>query len=138
MNEISLQATQFFPRFLSVVALLSLTWLVAKIAQDLILRTVSKCKFGEPQQGITRTIANFAFWATILIMLPFIIGATGLSTSWIATMQKYIGQVFVNWPIWMLLSLLIAGFSFVVSGVPKFFGQQKNSHGASHRGEIQS
>ncbi len=133
MNEITFQAVQFLPRLISVVALLSLTWLVAKIAQRAILRTAAQCNNGKSQNGISKTIANLAFWATLLIMSPFVLGAAGVDASWTATMQNFVGTVFDFWPIWMVVSLLVAGISFVISGVPKLFVQLKGSFDPSHK-----
>ena len=40
MNEISFQAIQYLPRIVSVVVLLSLTWLLAKFTKSIVLRTM--------------------------------------------------------------------------------------------------
>lgn len=137
MNEISIQATHFLPRLISVIILVALTWLVAKIAQYMVLRTADKCKNGKSVSLKSKTIASLAFWATALIMSPFVLGAAGVDTSWLLTIQKYEVQIFANWPVWMIVSLLVAGISFLVQGVPKFFVQLKSSNGAS-QSETQS
>jgi len=132
MSEISFQAVQFIPRFVSVIALLALTWLVARFAKYLVLRATCECRTQTgPREKIANILANVAFWAVFLIMLPFVIDMAGFNASWLYTLQNFQAQVFVNWPVWMVLSLLLAGIAFVVRGVPKVYVQLKSSMGPS-------
>ena len=94
MSEISFQAMQFTPRFVSVVVLLALTWLVAKFVQYMIQRATGEC---QSQDGRRRSfslfISRITFWAVFLIMFPFIVNAAGVSALWLQTMLHFVGQL---------------------------------------------
>lgn len=128
MNQISLPAVQFFPRFAVVVILLALTWLLARFTKHLVLRTTIECR-SQPNghKKISEIIANTSFWAIWVLMLPFIINAAGFSSHWLSALQHFEAQFLVNWPIWMVLSLLLAGIAYLFREVPKFFMQLKGT-----------
>jgi flagellar biosynthesis protein FliQ len=111
MSEISFQALQFTPRLVSVLVLLVLTWLVAKFAQYIVKRA-----------NLSQAVARMAFWAVFVIMLPFALNAAGLDTGWLGAMQQVEGLVFSSWPVWMVMSVLMAGVLFVLRTVPKLAG----------------
>jgi len=60
-----------------------------------------------------------------VIMLPFVVEVAGFHAAWLHTWQQFEAQIFVNWPIWMVLSLVAAGIAFLVRGVPRFYVQLK-------------
>jgi hypothetical protein len=62
---------------------------------------------------------------------------TGVRTDGVFFTQNFAAQVFANWPIWMVLSLVAGGILFVILGIPKLFAQLRGSLDTS-RGEIQS
>lgn len=132
MSELSFQAVQFIPRFVSVIAFLALTWLVARFAKSLVLRATGECRATEGSRGkVANILANISFWAVFVTVSPFLINLAGVSTAWVRTLQQFQAQVFVNWPLWMIMSLLLAGIAFVVRGVPKVLVQLKGSMGTS-------
>ena len=131
MSEISFQAVQFAPRFTSVIILLLFTWLVAKFTQAIVQRAASQSKNGQTAEGRSMKISKLFFWAVILLFSPFILGASGLDAIWLRQLQVHIGQFFSNWPIWMLLSLIVAGISYLFHNIPKFYFQLKGSPGSS-------
>jgi hypothetical protein len=138
MSEISFQAMQFVPRFVGVLVLVSLTWLVAKFASYMVQRTTctqqeANCEMSSFAKGLSR----IAFWSIFVLMSPFILTMSGVSSDGISFAQNFIGQVFINWPIWMVLSLVAAGIWFVVQGIPKLFNQAKGSLDTP-RGEVRS
>lgn len=138
MSEISLQAVQleFTPRLVVVVILLALTWLIAKFAKYMVLRATCQACTGEGiREKMARMLANLAFGSVFLVMMPFIINALGLNPSWLYSLQNLEAEVFINWPVWMILSLVAAGIGFVVRGIPKVFVQLKGSAGTT-RSEV--
>jgi len=138
MSEISLQAGQFFPRLAVVFILLAITWLMARFTKHFVLRATSEC---QSQLGgrakLAKFIANGSFWFVWLLIFPFILNAAGFSTNWLSTVQQLEAQVFVNWPLWTVVSFLVAGIAFLVREVPKFFEQLKVAVNESRR-ELQS
>ena len=137
MNEITLQAVQIAPRLISVIILLSITWLVAKFTQSMILRTVCQCKDGKNAEGLSKTVSKLSFWAIILLIAPFILKAVGLEAAWLWKVQIVEGQFFSNWPILMLVSVLAVAASPMLRRVPKFYVQMKGSSETSPK-ELQS
>ena len=138
MSEISLQAGQFFPRLAVIVILLAITWLLARFTKQLVLRATSECQ-GQigGRTNMTKLVANGSLGFVWLLMLPFIINAAGFSTNWLSTVQQLEAQVFVNWPLWIVISFLVSGIAFLVREVPKFFDQLKVTVN-EYRGELQS
>jgi len=134
MSEISFQAVQFLPRFVSFVALIAMTWLIARFAKYLVLRAAREC---QTDMGIrsmlTKIFANAAFWFVVVVMLPFIINVTGYSAQWLYQVQQFLAQIFINWPLWMVLSLVVAGIAYLVRNVPRFYVQVKGSFETSNR-----
>ena len=137
MSEMSLQAVQFVPRFLSVIGLISITWLVAKFAKSMVLRTTGQCENDLFVGRFSKAVATFIFWAIILLMAPFVLGAAGVNSVLLARSQIYIGQIFSNWPIWMLLCVGFVLITYLVRGVSKFNLQAKRASGTSPK-ELQS
>lgn len=137
MNEITLQAVQIAPRLISVVILLCLTWLVAKFTQSMILRAVCQCKDGKNAEGLSKTVSKLSFWAIILLIAPFILKAAGLDAKWLWKVQVVEGQFFSNWPILMLMSVVVVAASPMFRGVSKFYVQMKGSSETSPK-ELQS
>ena len=137
MSEISFQAVAFTPRFVSVLILVALSWLIAKFAMYMVKRAACAGDHDSEIGGLPKFLAKLAFWSVFILMSPFISGAAGIDTSWLMSVQNFEGQVFANWPLWMVLSLVVAGIWFVVQGVPKFFTQLKGSLGTS-KSEVQS
>ncbi len=137
MNEIILHSAQFAPRLISVIVLLILTWLVAKFTQSMVLRTVCQCKNSKNAEGLSKILSNISFWAIILLLAPFIFRAAGLDATWLWKIQALEGQFFTNWPILMLISVLVAATSSMLRGVPKFYVQLKGSPETSPK-ELQS
>jgi hypothetical protein len=136
MSEISLQAMQFVPRLVSILILVSLTWLVAKFASYMVQRTT--CARNEANcemSGFSKGLSRIAFWAIFVVMSPFILEVSGVNTAGLSFAQNLTGQIFTNWPIWMVLSLVAAGIVFVIQGIPKLIAQLKGSLDTS-RGEI--
>jgi hypothetical protein len=127
MSEISFQAIPFVPRLLSEIALISLTWLVAKYAKWMVLRAANQNIMGHIWKGLFLKISNISFWVIILLCSPFILGATGLDASWLRRSQLFLGQLFFDWPIWMLISLIIAGAIYLLLNIPKFYILLKGS-----------
>ena len=82
---------------------------------------------------MAKLIANGSFWFVWLIMLPFILNAAGFSTNWLSKIQQLEAQVFVNWPMWIVVSFLVAGIAFLVREVPKFLEQLKVAVNDSRR-----
>ena len=132
MNQISLQAVQFVPHFAGVLVLLALTWLISKFAKYIFGRTGN-----DRQNRFSKLLGNLAAWVVFILMAPFIFSAAGIDASWLNSVQKFVTQVFVNWPLWMILSLVFAGILFLVRETPKFFLQLKGSFGTS-QSEVQS
>jgi hypothetical protein len=133
MNEISFPAMQFVPRFVSVLILVALTWLVAGFARYMIKRTIGSCSENDGEtSGLSRIISKVAFWSVFILMAPFIFNAAGIDGSWLSVAQRFEGQVFANWPLWTILGLVVVGIWFVIQGVPKLFVQMKS------QGEVQS
>ena len=129
MSEISLQAMQFSPRFISVLVLVALTWLVAKFAQYMVMRATCGCsEHSDEVSGFSNLLSKLAFWSVFVLMAPFVLDIAGINASWISFAQNFEGQIFANWPLWMVLSLVVAGIWFVLQGIPKLFVQQ-NSQG---------
>ena len=138
MSEVSIQAVQFLPRFLTVVVLLGLTWLIARFARYLVLRATCECRDRAGlREKAAKVLANIAQWSIFVVMLPFLAEAAGFHASWLHTWQQFEVQIFVNWPLWMVLSLVAAGIAFLVRGVPRVYVQLKGSFGTSHH-EAQS
>ncbi len=131
MNQITLLISQYSPRILSVIVLLCLTWLVAKFSQSMVLRAVSQSKNEKNGNVTSKFISNIAFWAVILLISPFILRATSIDAAWLWRMQTLVGQFFSNWPIWMLLSVLLIVISNLVQSFPKFYGKLKRSNKTS-------
>ena len=127
MNEISFQAVHFAPRFIAVITLLSLTWLVAKFAKSMVLRAAYQNKLGHPRNGLFIKMSSISFWTVICLCSPFILRAIGLDTYWLRQLQLFLGQLFSNWPIWMLISIIAAGVSYLFQYIPRFYIQLKGS-----------
>lgn len=127
MSEISFQAIQFIPRLISVIALISLTWLVAKYAKWMVLRAAYPNKTDHPRKSLFIKVSNISFWIIIILCSPFILGATGLDASWLRHSQLFLGYLFFDWPIWMLIIFLIAGANYLILNIPKFYIQLKGS-----------
>ena len=132
MSEISLQAMQFVPRFVGVMILMALTWLVASFAKYMVKRATCGCAEHGEVSGVSKILSGFAFWSVFVLMAPFILDATGINAAWFSFAQRLEGQIFANWPVWMILGLVVAGFGFVVQGIPKLFVQLRS------QGEVQS
>ena len=133
MSEISLQAMQFVPRFVSVMVLLALTWLVASFARYMVKRATCTCREHDGKmRGFSKGLSNLAFWAIFVLMSPFILDIAGINAAWLASAQNLEGQVFANWPVWMVLVLVVAGLGFVIQGIPKLYVQLRS------QGEVQS
>ena len=134
MNEISFQATQFLPRFFSFAALFALTWLIARFAKHLVHRATSECRTNMGfRSTMSKVLAGVAFWSVFLVMLPFIANVVGFGAQWLYQVQQFLAQVFINWPLWMILSLLVAGIAYLVRNVPRFYVQMKGSFETSQR-----
>ena len=131
MNQIILITSQYGPRIISVIVLLSLTWLVAKFSQSMVFRAVCQCKNKQNAKASSKIMTNTAFWVVIILSSPFILRATGLEAAWLWRMQTLEGQFFSNWPIWMLLSVLLIVISNLVQSVPIFYGKLKRSKNSS-------
>ena len=131
MHEISFQAVQFFPRLFSVITLLLLTLLVAKFAKSLIKRATHQDKKGAFTGKLLIKLSNIAFWMVILLFLPFIIGAAGLDAVWLRQVQLHLGQFYSNWPIWMLMSVVIAGIGYLLLNIRRVIIELKGSPGSS-------
>lgn len=129
MSEISFQAVQFFPRFVSVLILLALTWLVARFAGYLVARVGNNA---EPQRkkiiGLASSVAQGLIF---FVMLPFVLDTSGLGSRWVYQSQQSLAKILVHWPIWMILSLLMAAIFFLLRGVSRFFEQLKCTSVAS-------
>jgi hypothetical protein len=133
MSEMSFQAVQFVPRFLAVMALIASTWLMARFARYIIFRATCECRDrGGLRDKVAKILAKTSQWLIFLIMLPFMIEAAGFHASWLHTWQQLETQIFVNWPLWMVLSLIAAGIAFLVRGVPRFYIQLKGVFETSH------
>ncbi|MFC1996192.1 hypothetical protein ACFLXI_01125 [Chloroflexota bacterium] len=137
MNDISLQAVQFIPRFTSVAILVSITWIVALIAKSMVLRAACNYQNDAISERLQRGVSIFVFWAIIMVMAPFILGAAGLDANWLDRAQSFVGQLFSHWPIWMLLSVILAVVSHLVRTVPKFNPPLKSSSGSTSK-EVQN
>ena len=131
MSEISFQAIQFFPRIISAIALMSLTWLVAKYAKWMVVRAAYQNKMFNPRKSLFFKASNISFWIIIILCSPFILGTTGLDASWLRHLQLFLGHFFFDWPIWMLIIFLIAGASYLIQNIPKFYIQLKGSSNTS-------
>jgi hypothetical protein len=131
MHEISFQAIQFLPRIFSVIILLLLTLLVGKFAKSAVQRASRQDKKGHFARKIYKNLSDFTFGIVILLFSPFIIGAAGLNAAWLRQVQLYVGQIFSNWPIWMLMSVMIAGISYLLVNIPRLIIQLKESPGTS-------
>ena len=131
MQEISFQAVQFLPRLLSVMTLLLLTWLVAKFTKYVVLRAVSQAKRKSLVKTFFMKVSHIAFWMVVLLFSPFLIGAAGLNAVWLRQVQLHLGQIFSNWPIWMLMSVIVAGISYLLLNIPRLLIQLKGSPGNS-------
>jgi hypothetical protein len=130
MSEISLQAVQlgFTPRLVVVIVLLALTWLVAKFSKHMVLRATCGCRASDGiREKMANTLANVAYLSIFAIMLPFILNATGVSSSFIHSIQSFEAQLFTNWPIWMVLSLVVAGIGYVLRSIPKVFVEWRSA-----------
>jgi hypothetical protein len=134
MNAISLQAVQFLPRFVSFLALVAMTWLIARFAKYLVQRATYECQVDmDFRSTMAKILANLAFWSVVVVMLPFIVNVAGLSTQWLYQVQQILAQIIIYWPLWMVLSLVVAGISYLVRNVPRFYVQVKGSFDTSHR-----
>ena len=76
-------------------------------------------------------LSDFTFVVVILLFSPLIIGAAGLDAVWLRQVQLYVIQFFSNWPIWMLMSVIIAGISYLLLNIPRLIIQLKGSPGTS-------
>ncbi len=134
MSEISFQAVQFLPRFFSFAALFALTWLIARFAKHLVRRaTVDGQNEAGVRSPMSRILSSLAFWTVFAIMMPFMLNAVGFNTNWLHQTQQVLAQVFINWPLWMILSLLVAGIAYLVRNIPRFLFQVKGSFETSQR-----
>lgn len=125
MHEISFQAVQFLPRFFSVITLLVLTLFVAKFSRVVVQRAIHQEKKGSVIRKILMRLSNITFWMVILIFTPFIIGTAGLDAVWLQQVQLNLGQIFLNWPIWMLMSVIVAGVSYLLLNIQRRMFQLK-------------
>jgi hypothetical protein len=119
MHEISFQAIQFLPRFFSVITLLFLTLFVAKFSRVIVQRAIHQEKKGSVTRKILIRLSNITFWMVFLIFAPFIIGTAGLDAVWLQQVQLNLGQFFINWPIWMLVSVMVAGVSYLLLNIQR-------------------
>ena len=135
MSEISFQAVQFFPRFIAFIALLAGTWLTAKFAKYLFLRATCGLRSRQGRGAkATKILAAVTFWSVFVVMMPFLMNIAGFSTQGIYKVQNLLAQIFANWPLMMVLSLVAAGVGYLVRGIPRFYVQVKSSIGPSQRG----
>jgi hypothetical protein len=125
MHEISFQAVQFLPRFFSVITLLLLTLFVAKFSREVVQHAIHQEKKGSVTKKIWMRLSNITFWMVILIFTPFIIGTAGLDAVWLQQVQLNLGQIFLNWPIWMLTSVIVAGVSYLLLNIQRRVMQLK-------------
>jgi hypothetical protein len=134
MSEISLPAMQFLPRFISFLIFLVAIWLMARFARHLVLRATCECqaRLGA-REKMVKLMANLAFWSVIVMMFPFLLNMTGFSPAWIFNAEYVMAQVFSYWPVWMILSLVIAGIGYLFRTVPRFYVQVKSTFNPSHR-----
>ena len=134
MSEISFPAMQILPRFVSFVAFLSVVWLIARFAKSLVLRATCECQASlGVREKMAKVLANLAFWSVVVMMFPFIVNIAGFSPSWVYEVKNFLAQVFINWPVWMVLSLTIAGIGYLMRHIPKFYVQVKSTFDPSHR-----
>jgi hypothetical protein len=131
MHEISFQAASFLPRLFSVITLLLLTLLVAKFAKTIIQRATRQDKKGSRITKFVNKLSDITFWMVILFFSSFIIGAAGLDEVWLRQVQLYLGQLYSNWPIWILISMIVAGISYLLLNIQKLIIQLKGSPGTS-------
>ena len=127
MHEISFQAIQILPRLLSVVILLILTLLVGNFTKSVVQRAIRQDRKGYFAKKLWIILSDFTYGIVILLFSPFIIGAAGLNAAWLRQLQLYIGQLFSNWPIWILMSVMIAGISYLLLNIPRLIIQLKKS-----------
>jgi hypothetical protein len=64
-------------------------------------------------------------------MTPFIFGAAGLDGAWLVEIQTGARLVFSYWPIWMLISVIVAAVGHLFRSIPKIDRQLHGSSGAS-------
>jgi hypothetical protein len=133
MHEISFQAVQFLPRFFSVIILLLLSLLVAKFAKSVVKHAASQDKQGSLARKLLTKLSDMAFWIVILLFSPFIIGAAGFDAVWLRQVYLYLGQFFSNWPIWILMSVVIAGISYLLFNFQRLIIQLKGSPGTTQK-----
>ena len=131
MNQIILLASQYGPRIISVIVLLCLTLLVANFSQSMVMRAISQSKNRKNAKVFSKIISNITFWVVIILISPFILRATSIESAWLWRMQIFVGQLFSNWPIWMLLSVLLIIICYMVQSVPKFYEKLKRSNNTS-------
>ena len=133
MNEITLQILPLVSRFIAVAILGMTTWFVAKFAESVVLLVACKCKQPKASEYRKNLSAKFILWVVVVTMLPFTLSATGLDADWISRWQELIRQLFSLWPIWMLLSVLLAAIGTLLRAIPKFNLQLKQSSGTSRK-----
>jgi hypothetical protein len=131
MHEISFQAVPYLPRLFSVITLLLLTLLVAKLVKSETQRVARSNKKDSLARILLLKLSNIAFWIVVLLFLPNIFRAAGLDAVWLRQVQLHTGQIFSNWPIWILISLIIAGISYIFLNIQRLFIQHKRSPGTS-------
>ena len=127
MHEISFQAVPYLPRLVSVIILLLLTLLIAKLVKSetqLVARSNKKDSFA---RILMFRLSDIAFWMVVLLFSPYIFRATGLDALWLRQVQLHIGQILSNWPIWILISVIIAGISYLLLNIQRLFIQLKRS-----------
>jgi hypothetical protein len=131
MNEISFQAVPFFPRLFSVIILLLLTLLVAKFVKLVVQHAIHQNKKDSYTRKLLMKLSDITFWMVVLLFSPFIIGAAGLDAVWLQQVQLNLGQFFSNWPIWILVSLIVAGVSYLLLNIQRLIIQFKSSPGTT-------
>ena len=131
MHQISFQAVQILPRLLSTIILLLLTLLVAKFTKTVVQRATYQDKKGSITKKFVNKLSDFTYWIVVLLFTPFVIGAAGLDAVWLRQLLLYLGQFYSNWPIWILMSVVIAAISYVFLNVQRLINQLKRSPGTS-------
>ena len=131
MHEISFQAVPYLPRLFSVIILMFLALLVAKFAKSVVQRAARQDKKVSLKKKFVNKLSDITFWIVVLLFTPFIIGTAGLDAPWLRQVQLFLGQFYSNWPIWMLMSVIIAGISYLLLNIQKLFIQMKRSPGTS-------
>ena len=137
LTEISLQAAHIFPRIGTVLVLISLSCLVAKITQIFVQYVLSSPGDNQTTKSRFRNLPKYSFWTVILVLTPNILSAFGLDFLWIAKIKDIVGRVFTIWPVWLAFGLLFTPLCYTAFKFPKSYAQSKKPLENSPHNELQ-